>query len=114
MHAVQIKQDVKSVVTNKTHHTEVNITINIYYFQKVHFYSCSRPRSLERLTRRIPRDNLNSREGQTDSTPVDKYNFPWTTKGVRDYHKFRLQRVLKYDQTAKVSTGDYYKYFLIF
>ena len=32
-----------------------------------------------------PRENLNNREGQSDSTRVDKYclhNFTWTTKGV--------------------------------
>ena len=34
------------------------------------------------------RQNLNNREEQTDSTPVDKYHFSWTTKGVRCYPKF--------------------------
>ena len=29
-------------------------------------------------------------EGQTESTPVDKYIFTWTTKGVRSYPKFQL------------------------
>ena len=32
------------------------------------------------------RENLNSREGQTESKPIDKYNFTLTTKGVRFYH----------------------------
>ena len=31
----------------------------------------------------IRRENLSNREDQTDSTPVDKYNFAWTVKGVR-------------------------------
>ena len=29
------------------------------------------------------RGSFNNREGQTDSTPVDKYHFTWTKKGVR-------------------------------
>ena len=29
------------------------------------------------------RENLGNREGQTDYTPVDKYQFTWTSKGVR-------------------------------
>ena len=29
------------------------------------------------------RDNLNNREGQKYSTPVDKYHCTWTTQGVR-------------------------------
>ena len=32
--------------------------------------------------RPVNRDNLNNKEGQTESTP-DKYYFTWTTKGVR-------------------------------
>ena len=36
------------------------------------------------------RENLNKIEGQTDSSPVDKYNFTWTTKGVRCYPVFQL------------------------
>ena len=31
------------------------------------------------------RENLSSREGQTESTPVDKQYFTWTKKGVRYY-----------------------------
>ena len=31
------------------------------------------------------RENLNDREGQSMSTPVDKYPFTWTTQGVRCY-----------------------------
>ena len=43
-------------------------------------------------THSTPRDNLNSIERQTDSTPVDKYyfSFTWTTKGVLCYPKFQL------------------------
>ena len=29
---------------------------------------------------------------QTESKPVDKYYFTWTTKGDRCYSKFKLQR----------------------
>ena len=41
------------------------------------------------------RENLCTKEGQTDSTPVDKYRFTWTwtTKGVRCYFKFQLWTV---------------------
>ena len=39
-------------------------------------------------------EKLDTREGQTDSTPVDKYYFAWTTKGFRCYPKFQLYRVL--------------------
>ena len=35
--------------------------------------------------RELKRDNVNNREGQPDSTPVGKYHFTWTTKGVRYY-----------------------------
>ena len=28
------------------------------------------------------RENLNSREGQPDSTPVDKYEFTWILKAI--------------------------------
>jgi len=38
------------------------------------------------------RENFNSRESQTDSTPVDKYQFTLNTKGVRCYPKFQLSR----------------------
>ena len=38
----------------------------------------------------LVRENLNNREGQTDSTSVDKYYYTWTTKGVRNYPKFKL------------------------
>ena len=39
---------------------------------------------------RTIRENLDDKEGQTDSTPVDKYQFTWTTKGVRCYLEFHL------------------------
>ena len=31
----------------------------------------------------VIREHLNTRVGQTDDAPVDKYIFNWTTKGVR-------------------------------
>ena len=38
----------------------------------------------------ILRENLNNKEGETYSTPVDKYQFNWPTKGVRCYTKYQL------------------------
>ena len=38
----------------------------------------------------LDRENSDNNEGQTDGTPVDKYNFTWTTKGVRCYSKYIL------------------------
>ena len=35
-------------------------------------------------------ENSNNKEGQADSTPVDKYSCPWTTKGVRCYPIFQI------------------------
>ena len=35
------------------------------------------------------RANLDNRQGQPDSTPVDKYSFTWTTKDVRCYPRFK-------------------------
>ena len=35
-------------------------------------------------------ERIYDREMQQDSTPVDKYHFSWTTKGVRYYPKFQL------------------------
>ena len=40
--------------------------------------------------RHVSRENLDNREGQTDSRPVEKYIFTWTTKGVRCQAKFQL------------------------
>ena len=38
------------------------------------------------------RENLENREGQTDSTPlVEKYHCTWTTKGVRCYPKSQFR-----------------------
>ena len=38
----------------------------------------------------FPGQNLNIREGQKDNTPINQ--FAWTKKGVRLYHKFKLQK----------------------
>ena len=43
----------------------------------------------------MSREILNSRERQTDSTPVDKYNFTWTFKGVRCYQSLNYRGVYK-------------------
>ena len=40
-------------------------------------------------------DNLNNREGQTDSTPAEKYNFTLTTEGLWCYYKFQFHFVIK-------------------
>ena len=43
---------------------------------------------------RVPtKEKLNTREGQSESTPLDKCNFTWTTKGVRCYFEFQLWRI---------------------
>ena len=38
------------------------------------------------------RENLYNREGPTDSTPVGKYDYTWTTKGLRYYPQFQFYR----------------------
>ena len=46
------------------------------------FYTCAL--SVKR------RENLNKREGQTDSTTIEKYYLTWTIKGVQCYPKFLI------------------------
>ena len=36
------------------------------------------------------RENLNDREGKTNSKPVDKYYFTWTTKCARGYPRYTI------------------------
>ena len=36
-------------------------------------------------------ENLNSREGRTESTPVDKFHFTQTAKGVQCYPYFIIE-----------------------
>ena len=44
--------------------------------------------------RNVFSENLDNREGQTDSTAVDKSYFTWTEKGVRCYPNFDYGGVL--------------------
>ena len=46
----------------------------------VHFYNNV---AIKKSPRLLHRQNINYREGQTDSKPEDKYNFTRTTEGVR-------------------------------
>ena len=48
--------------------------------------------------------NLIDREGKTESTPADNYDFTWTTKGVQCYPKFQTLYEIEGLGVYKVTT----------